>query len=177
MTTIRLMLHLYKFIITLPGTRDMETELWLHNKKTCPVSKWAACKACMLVMDVTQQDAFFKSLFKYHHMFINRLYMLIHWTCSLRKIIWLLPWQRLADVLITWSCFMSQVSSLALFNEGCLHAVLYRNIERCYQVVNTSASCSAGPKFKSWSGDWLSWLRVFVVFLSPTRKSQDNTVN
>jgi hypothetical protein len=35
------------------------------------------------------------------------------------------------------------------------------------RVVNIYGSCSGGPGFKSWPEDWLSWLRVFVVFLSP----------
>jgi hypothetical protein len=37
-------------------------------------------------------------------------------------------------------------------------------------VVNTPASCPGGPGFNSQPGDRLSWLRVFVVFLSPSRR-------
>jgi hypothetical protein len=36
------------------------------------------------------------------------------------------------------------------------------------RVIITPASCSEGPGFKSLLGDWLSSLRFFVVFLSPS---------
>jgi hypothetical protein len=37
-------------------------------------------------------------------------------------------------------------------------------------VVNATASYSGGPRFKSWPGDRLSRLRLFVVYLSPSRQ-------
>jgi hypothetical protein len=37
-------------------------------------------------------------------------------------------------------------------------------------VVYTPASYSWGPWFKSRFGDRLYWLRIFVVFLSPSKR-------
>jgi hypothetical protein len=37
-------------------------------------------------------------------------------------------------------------------------------------VMVTPAFCLGGPRFKSWPRDRLSWLRVFVVFLGPSRQ-------
>jgi hypothetical protein len=42
--------------------------------------------------------------------------------------------------------------------------------ERLGRVNNTPASYLEGPGFKSRPGYRLSWLRVFVVFLSPSRR-------
>jgi hypothetical protein len=44
-------------------------------------------------------------------------------------------------------------------------------ITECHgRVVNILALYSGGPEFKSQPGDWLSWLRSFAVFLSPSRQ-------
>jgi hypothetical protein len=40
--------------------------------------------------------------------------------------------------------------------------------ERRGRVVNTPASYSRGPGFKTWLGNRLSWLMLFVVLLIPT---------
>jgi hypothetical protein len=44
------------------------------------------------------------------------------------------------------------------------------------RVVNTPASYSGGPGFKRRPGDRLSWLRVFVVFLSPSRPTRESAL-
>jgi hypothetical protein len=44
------------------------------------------------------------------------------------------------------------------------------SIEHCGQVANTLALYLGSPMFKSQCGHWVSWLRIFVVFLSPSRR-------
>jgi hypothetical protein len=43
-------------------------------------------------------------------------------------------------------------------------------------VVNTSASYSGCHRLKSRPNDRLSWLRVFVVFISPFKRCRDSTL-
>lgn len=40
----------------------------------------------------------------------------------------------------------------------------------CSWVCSTPAPCVGNPRFKSWHGDWLSWLRSFVIFSSPSKQ-------
>jgi hypothetical protein len=47
--------------------------------------------------------------------------------------------------------------------------------ERCGRAVIILASYSRGPDFKSRLGDRLSWLRLFVIFFSPSRQI-DSTI-
>jgi hypothetical protein len=42
--------------------------------------------------------------------------------------------------------------------------------ERRGRIISTPAAYSGGPRFKSRPGNRLSWLRFFVVFLSPSRQ-------
>jgi hypothetical protein len=44
------------------------------------------------------------------------------------------------------------------------------------RAVNTAALYSESPGFKSVPGDWLSSLKDFVVFLSPSRQIMDDIV-
>jgi hypothetical protein len=44
------------------------------------------------------------------------------------------------------------------------------------RVVNTPASYSGGPRFKSRPGDRLSWLRFFVVFSIPPGECRESTL-
>jgi hypothetical protein len=72
-----------------------------------------------------------------------------------------------------------QHQSLERVVRGCIpwkSKVLNIHTERRDKVVNTPASYSGGPVFKSRPGDLLSWLRVFVVFLSPPGKYRDGTL-
>jgi hypothetical protein len=50
-------------------------------------------------------------------------------------------------------------------------------MQRRNPVASISVSCSGDPEFKSWSARQLSWLRFSEVFLSPSRKCRDNTLN
>jgi hypothetical protein len=45
--------------------------------------------------------------------------------------------------------------------------------ERHCRVVSTPALYSGGPGFKSWSGDRLFWLIVFIILLCPSRQMLD----
>jgi hypothetical protein len=45
------------------------------------------------------------------------------------------------------------------------------------RVVNTPAWNSEGPGFISRPGDWLPWLRFFVVFLSPPGEFRDSALD
>jgi hypothetical protein len=45
-----------------------------------------------------------------------------------------------------------------------------KTTERRGQAVNTSALCFGVPRFKSRTEDRLSWLRLFVVFLTASRQ-------
>jgi hypothetical protein len=39
-------------------------------------------------------------------------------------------------------------------------------------VASISALCLGALRFKFWLRDWVSWLRYFVVFLSPSKQTQ-----
>jgi hypothetical protein len=76
-------------------------------------------------------------------------------------------------------CALRQVFKRWLANMHLYCAVAYNfysllpyllSTKRHGQVVNTPASYSGGPGFKSWLRDWLSWLRFFMVFHSPSRQ-------
>jgi hypothetical protein len=72
--------------------------------------------------------------------------------------------------------FLRGVSAISftriLKKEGEYEEWLHDNAvtERRGRVVNTSASYSGGPGFKSRSRDRPSWLRYFVIFLSPSKR-------
>jgi hypothetical protein len=93
----------------------------------------------------------------------------VQWTPHLTdqaKIIAMLNPAQLAKQFSTVSFWFQSPSML-------FHAIF---INHCTTTVSTSALYLGGPRLKSRPRDWLSWLRSFVVFLSPSRYCSDSSL-
>jgi hypothetical protein len=93
---------------------------------------------------------------------------------------------------IQWMCISQGGLSLNLVKLPNFNHLLYLLLcysvspfiqpNECYRtsrawVVSTPASCSRATGLKSRSGNQLSWLRFFVIFLGPTRQISNITLN
>jgi hypothetical protein len=78
-----------------------------------------------------------------------------------------LIWDVSNNKLITsWQYSLYKPQHAQLF----MHFVLTSNNKLNILISWSTCLYSEGPEFKSWPRDQLSWLRLFMVFLSPSRQ-------
>jgi hypothetical protein len=83
-----------------------------------------------------------------------------------------LPYFTLLYFTVPWVCDFFRLQFASLFDDDVKYDIpVCRKYTKLIMVEwLTLLLCILGPGFKSWPNDWLFWWRLFVVFLSPSRR-------